>query len=77
MKAYRNNIYPGQSIKMTPLNLQDVTQYVEQNIGEFHNRQLEVLAKIDLKKILKKTKTLIYLRLKMSIRPRQKLLTAF
>ncbi len=38
---------------MTPLNLQDVTQYVEKHISEFHKTRLEKVKKIELKKILR------------------------
>ncbi len=37
---------------MTPLNLQDVTQFVEQNIGEFHQQRLDKVAGIKLTKVL-------------------------
>jgi hypothetical protein len=37
---------------MTPLNLQDVTQYVEQNIGDFHMQRLAKVANIKLQKVL-------------------------
>jgi hypothetical protein len=39
---------------MTPLNLQNVTQYVKQNIGDFHQRRLEKVANIDLSEVLRK-----------------------
>jgi Type II restriction endonuclease EcoO109I len=39
-------------IKMTPLNLQDVTAFVEQNIGDFHKQRLDKVADIKLKKVL-------------------------
>ena len=38
---------------MQPLNLESVTQYVEQNIGEFHQRRLEIVNNIELRKVLK------------------------
>jgi hypothetical protein len=37
---------------MTPLNLSDVTQYVEQNIGDFHKQRLTKVADIKLKEVL-------------------------
>lgn len=37
---------------MKPLNLQDVTQYVENNIGEFHQKRLDTIKTIKLKKVL-------------------------
>lgn len=36
------------------LNLKDVTNYVEQNIGAFHKKRLDKLQKLDLKQILKR-----------------------
>ncbi len=38
---------------MKKLNLQNVTQYVEDNIGEFHQRRLETVNSIKLKEVLK------------------------
>jgi hypothetical protein len=38
---------------MKPLNLKDVTQYVENNIGEFHQKRLDKVKKIELKEVLK------------------------
>lgn len=38
---------------MTPLNLKDVTQYVEQNIGDFHKRRLDKIQGINLREILR------------------------
>jgi len=39
---------------MNQLNLKEVTQYVESNIGHFHNSRLEKLTKLTLKEILTK-----------------------
>ena len=39
---------------MSPLNLQDVTLYVEENIGEFHKKRIESLNKLKLKTVLKR-----------------------
>jgi len=39
---------------MPELQLKDVIKYVEDNIGDFHNRKLQNLKKLKLKKILKK-----------------------
>lgn len=39
---------------MNQLNLTDVTQYVEKNIGTFHNKRIERLEKLKLKTVLKK-----------------------
>ncbi len=38
---------------MNPLNLQNVTQYVETHIGEFHQRRFDKLNKIKLREVLK------------------------
>jgi hypothetical protein len=38
---------------MKSLNLKRVTQYVEENIGEFHQRRLDIVNKIKLKEVLK------------------------
>lgn len=38
---------------MNPLNLQLVTKYVEQNIGDFHQRRLKKLEDINLKEVLR------------------------
>jgi hypothetical protein len=37
---------------MTPLNLSNVTQYVEQNIGDFHQRRLDKVTNIKLNEVL-------------------------
>lgn len=37
---------------MKQLNLKDVTQYVEENIGDFHNRRLEKVTNLKLKEVL-------------------------
>ena len=39
---------------MQPLNLNDVVQYVEENIDTFHQRKAENLKKLKLEKILKR-----------------------
>jgi len=39
---------------MNQLNLSDVTQYVEENIGTFHQKRIERLKKLQLKTVLKK-----------------------
>jgi len=39
---------------MRKLNLKDVTQYVEQNIGDFHQRRLEKVTELELKEVLLK-----------------------
>lgn len=39
---------------MNQLNLKDVTQYVEKNIGTFHKKRIERLDKLKLKTVLKK-----------------------
>ncbi|MCR5861019.1 cytosolic protein [Flavobacterium sp. J372] len=39
---------------MTPINLQDVTQYVEQNIGTFHLKRIQCLDELKLIKVLKR-----------------------
>ncbi len=39
---------------MNQLNLTDVTQYVEENIGTFHQKRIERLKKLKLKTVLKK-----------------------
>ena len=39
---------------MNQLNLTDVTQYVEENIGTFHQKRIERLNKLKLKTVLKK-----------------------
>jgi len=39
---------------MTPLNLNDVTAFVEQNIGSFHQRRASSLQGLELKQILKR-----------------------
>jgi hypothetical protein len=39
---------------MTPLNLNDVTLYIENHIGDFHSRRLQSLQGLKLKKILKR-----------------------
>ncbi len=39
---------------MAVLNLKDVTQYVEKNIGTFHAKRLEKLEKLDFNKVLKR-----------------------
>jgi hypothetical protein len=39
---------------MNQLNLSDVTQYVEENIGTFHQKRIERLNKLQLKTVLKK-----------------------
>jgi hypothetical protein len=44
---------PNQRPSIKPLDLQDVTQYVEQTIGDFHKSRLEKVASIDLAKILR------------------------
>lgn len=36
-----------------PLNLLEVTQYVEDNIGDFHKRRIEGVSKLNLKKVIK------------------------
>ncbi|MBK7683207.1 MAG: cytosolic protein [Bacteroidia bacterium] len=38
---------------MQKLNLKNVTQYVEENIGQFHSARLEKVVNIELKKVLK------------------------
>lgn len=39
---------------MTPLNLKSVTQYVQQNIGDFHQSRLKKIEEIKLKEVLRK-----------------------
>ncbi len=39
---------------MTPLNLNDVVTFVEQNIGEFHSRRIASLRSLRLKQVLKR-----------------------
>lgn len=39
---------------MAALNLKDVTQYVEKNIGTFHAKRLEKLEKLDFNEVLKR-----------------------
>ena len=39
---------------MKPLNLADVTEYVEQNIGTFHAKRLENLEALQLTKVIKR-----------------------
>jgi len=39
---------------MQPLNLNEVVQYVEENIGDFHKRKAENLRKLKLEQVLKK-----------------------
>lgn len=39
---------------MNPLNLTDVTKYVEENIGTFHKKRIERLRQLKLKTVLKK-----------------------
>jgi len=39
---------------MNQLNLMDVTQYVENNIGTFHNKRIERLNQLKLKTVLKR-----------------------
>lgn len=39
---------------MKPLNLKDVTQYVEQNIGIFHQKRIQSLDKLKLSQVLKR-----------------------
>ena len=38
---------------MKPLNLEDVTAYVQQNIGDFHQRRLEKVRNIKLHDVLR------------------------
>lgn len=45
---------------MNPLNLQDVTQYVEQNIGDFHDRRIAGLTGLVLNKVLSKKNPYLY-----------------
>lgn len=42
------------------LNLNDVTNYVEQNIGEFHQRRLDKVKTIDLKDVLRSKNPYLY-----------------
>lgn len=39
---------------MAKLNLKDVTEYVEENIGTFHSKRLEKLEKLNFKEVLKR-----------------------
>jgi endonuclease III-like uncharacterized protein len=39
---------------MKQLNLKDVTQYVEENIGTFHQKRIASLDKLKLKEVLRK-----------------------
>lgn len=39
---------------MTLLNPQDVTQYVEENIGSFHNKRIKAVSGLKLNKVLSK-----------------------
>lgn len=39
---------------MTTLNLEDVTKYIEQNIGTFHAKRLEKLEKLNFREVLKR-----------------------
>jgi len=39
---------------MKQLNLKDVTQYVEENIGTFHQKRIDGLIKLELRKVLRK-----------------------
>jgi hypothetical protein len=45
---------------MRKLNLKDVTQYVEKNIGTFHQRRLEAIKKQNLSKLLGKKNPYLY-----------------
>lgn len=45
---------------MNQLNLTDVTQYVEKNIGTFHKKRIERLEKLKLKTVLKKKNPYLY-----------------
>ena len=45
---------------MNPLNLHDVTLYVEENIGEFHKKRIESLDKLKLRKVLKRKNPYLY-----------------
>jgi hypothetical protein len=45
---------------MQPLNLADVVRYVEDNIGDFHNRRIEALKGLDLNKVLSKKNPYLY-----------------
>lgn len=46
---------------MPNLNLHDVTEYVEENIGVFHQKRIAGLNELKLKRVLSK-KNLIYLK---------------
>jgi hypothetical protein len=39
---------------MIPLNLEDLTQYVEKNIGEFHQKRLDKIQELQLEEVLKR-----------------------
>lgn len=45
---------------MKRINLKDVTQYVERNIGDFHQRRIQSLDKLRLKDVLKKKNPYLY-----------------
>lgn len=45
---------------MKPLKIKDVKQYVEENIGVFHQKRLDRLEKLTLKKILQKKNPYLY-----------------
>lgn len=45
---------------MHPLNMNDVLQYVENNIGTFHTRRIEGLKGLDLNKVLSKKNPYLY-----------------
>jgi hypothetical protein len=43
---------------MTNLNMNEISTFVEENIGDFHTARLESLAKLKLKKVLQRKKPL-------------------
>ena len=43
-----------------PLNIEDITKYVEQNIGDFHSKRLEKLEKLNFKEVLKRKNPYLY-----------------
>ena len=42
------------------LNIEDITKYVEQNIGDFHAKRLEKLEKLNFKEVLKRKNPYLY-----------------
>ncbi len=45
---------------MNPLSISDITDYVKNNIGKFHENRLKGLEKLDFNKILKRKNPYLY-----------------